>query len=80
MLQKLTFPYTEHEPQLPPQQLAELDAIAVEVETVRLQKMGVLLPAETLDGLNPKRLSTRYVITWRDKVIGGQRCWLRRAR
>lgn len=30
--------------------------------------------------MDPKHLSTRYVITWRDKVIDGKRCWLRRAR
>ena len=80
LLQRLVFPYTEHEPQLPPGQLAELDALAMEVETSRLKKMGVLLPPETVEGLNPKRLSTRYVITSRDKVIDGKRSWLRRAR
>lgn len=39
MLQKLTFPYTEHEPQLSPEQVGELDAIAKEVETLRLKRM-----------------------------------------
>ena len=39
MLQKLTFPYTEHEPQLSPEQVGELDTIAMEVETLRLKRM-----------------------------------------
>jgi hypothetical protein len=39
MLQKLTFPYTEHEPQLSPEQVGELNAIAMEVETLRLKRM-----------------------------------------
>ena len=80
LLQQLIFPYSEHEPQLTPDQIAHLDSVAMQVETMRLKQMGVLLPPETLEGLNPKRLSTRYVITWRDKVLNGQRCWLRRAR
>ena len=52
----------------------------MQVETTRLKQMVVLLPPETVEGMNPKRLSTRYVITWRDKVLDGRRCWLRRAR
>ena len=80
LLQQLIFPYSEHEPQLTPDQIAHLDSVAMQVETMRLKQMGVLLPPETLEGLSPKRLSTRYVITWRDKVLNGQMCWLRRAR
>ena len=52
----------------------------MEVETTRLKQMGVLLPPESAEGMNPKRLSTRYVIAWGDKVLNGMRCWLRRAR
>ena len=80
LVQQLIFPYTEHEPQLSTDQLKHVDAIAMEVETARLKQMGVLLPPESVEGMNPKRLSTRYVITWRDKVLNGMRCWLRRAR
>lgn len=80
LVQQLVFPYTEQEPQLSTDQLKHLDAMAMEVETARLKQMGVLLPPESVEGMNPKRLSTRYVITWRDKVLNGKRCWLRRAR
>ena len=80
LVQQLIFPYTEQEPQLSTDQLKHLDAIAMEVETARLKQMGVLLPPESVEGMNPKRLSTRYVITWRDKVLNGKRCWPRRAR
>ena len=80
LVQQLIYPYTEQEPQLSTDQLKYLDAIAMQVETTRLKQMVVLLPPETVEGMNPKRLSTRYVITWRDKVLDGRRCWLRRAR
>ncbi|CAL1161296.1 unnamed protein product [Cladocopium goreaui] len=80
LVQQLVFPYTEQEPQLSTDQLKHLDAMAMEVETARLKQMGVRLPPESVEGMNPKRLSTRYVITWRDKVLNGKRCWLRRAR
>ena len=80
LMQHLIFPYSDQEPCLTPDEMARLDAIAQFVETTRLKEMGVLLPAETVEGLEPKHLSTRFVTTWRDKVINGQRCWLRRAR
>eukprot|EP00435_Cladocopium_sp_Y103_P018044 s405_g4.t1 len=80
LLQQLIFPYADQEPQLPAEQIAYLDAVAMELETTHLKQMCGLLPADTVAGQDPKRLSTRFVITWRDKVLNGQRCWLRRAR
>ena len=80
LMQQLIFPYSDQEPCLTPAEMARLDAIAQLVEATRLKEMGVLLPAETVEGLEPKHLSTRFVTTWRDKVINGRRCWLRRAR
>lgn len=77
---QLMFPHSDSEPCLPADQLAELDEIADQVETMRLKAIGVLLPPETVEGSNPKRLSTRYVRTWRDKTLNGVRCWLRRSR
>eukprot|EP00435_Cladocopium_sp_Y103_P051887 s469_g16.t1 len=68
LVQQLVFPCSNQEPQLPLDQLLKLDAMAMEVGTLRLKKMGALLPPETVGGLNPKHLSTRYVITWREKV------------
>ena len=80
LLQQLVFPYSKQEPQFSAEMMAYLDSIAMQVETTRLKQMGVLLPPETLEGTNPKKLSTRFVTTWRDKVMNGKRCWLRRAR
>ena len=80
LLKQLIFPYSDQEPQFSAEKMAQLDSIAMYVETTRLKQMEVLLPPETLQGTDPKRLSTRFVITWRDKVIDGKRCWLRRAR
>ena len=80
LFQQLIFPYGEQEPKLSDDELFHLDSVAKQVETTRLKAMGVLLPPESVEGLNPKKLSTRFVVTWRDKVLDGRRCWLRRAR
>ena len=77
---QLIFPYTPHEPCLPPEELQALDAIADAVEIERLQSMNVLKPkSENVDGV-PKRLSTKFVRTWRDKWFSGEHKWLRRSR
>ena len=47
ILQKLTFPYTKLEPELPAENLLQLDLLADELEISRLKLMGVLIPAET---------------------------------
>ena len=80
LLQSLIFPFSDQEPNIHGLELAAIDKIAEEVEISRLKDLGVLLPPETLDGQCPKRLSTRFVTTWRDKTINGCRKWLRRAR
>ena len=80
MLQSLLFPFADQEPDIHGLELAAIDKIAEEVEISRLKDLGVCLPPETLDGQNPKRLSTRFFTTWRDKTINGWRKWLRRAR
>ena len=76
LVQQLIFPYAE-QAQLPAEEMRYLDEVATEVETMRLKQMGALLPPDTVEGLSLKRLSTWYVITWRDKVLNGERCWLR---
>ena len=63
--------HTLNEPQLLPGQLAELDALTMEVETSRLKKMGVLLLPETVE--TTQSVCPRYVILWGDKVIDGKR-------
>ena len=81
LLQQLMFPHTDDkEPELDERLLADLDEIAKQVEIARLKALGVLLPPEHVGSVNPKHLSTRFVITWRDKVINGRHVWLRRAR
>ena len=76
----LMFPWTPREPEIGAEQLAEIDNLAELVEVMRLKSLGVLLPPEQVGSDNPKMLSTKFVITWRDKTIDGKRCWLRRAR
>lgn len=78
--QSLIFPFADQEPDIHGTELAAIDKVAEEVEISRLKDLGVLVPPETLDGRSPKRLSTRFVTTWRDKTIDGTRKWLRRAR
>ena len=56
-----------------------LDGIADEVEMERLRDMKVLNDP-TQAGDSPKRLSTRFARTWRDKYVAGEHIWLRRSR
>eukprot|EP00434_Breviolum_minutum_P037111 symbB.v1.2.032893.t1/scaffold4013.1/size46388/4 len=78
-LKALIFPYTLQEPQLSEAELQVLDGLADELEMERLRDMKVLNdPTEA--GESPKRLSTRFVRTWRDKYVAGEHVWLRRSR
>ena len=79
-VKQLCRPYTNNEPILTPEELSSLDALADQVEIDRLRDLAVLLPTSAVDGLEAKKLMTRFVRTWRDKVISNQRCWLRRSR
>ena len=80
LVQQLTFPFKEKEPDIQGADLETLDRIAEAVEISRLQSKGVLLPAKSIDAATAKRLLTRFVHTWQDKVVDGARVWLRRAR
>ena len=78
---KLIFEFTPHEPNLTDQELKVLDDVADRVEIQRLRDMQVLLASEVSElGVVPKNLSTRFVRTWREKVIDNKHCWLRRSR
>ena len=68
---KLIFEFTPHEPNLTEQELKVLDDIADRVEIQRLCDMGVLLPASEASesSVVRKNLSTRFVRTWREKMI-----------
>ena len=85
-LEELIYDYSVHEPQLSTEELKRLDAIADGIEVKRLRGMNVLMDMNAYgDYENMKSLSTRFVRTWRDKVVddkgGGQRrVWLRRSR
>ena len=82
-VKQLCRPYNSNEPSLTPEEfeeLSSLDALADQVEIDRLRDLGVLLPVSAVDGLGAKKLTTRFVRTWRDKVISHERCWLRRSR
>ena len=59
-----------------------LDDIADRVEIQRIRDVQVLLPASEASESNvaPKNLSTRFVRTWREKVIDNKHSWLRRSR
>ena len=82
--QQLIFPDDgAGEPQLSIQDMIQLDSLADRVEIERLTKLGVLLPPDSLQcepGQHPKTLSTRFVRTWREKVIDNKRVFLRRSR
>ena len=79
-VKQLCRPYSKNEPSLSPEELASLDSLADQVEIDRLRNLGVLLPVSALNGLEAKKLTTRFVRTWRDKVVSNERCWLRRSR
>ena len=79
-LRQLTFPYSKQEPELDSDQLVRLDAIADSLEIKRLTKMNVLTDANSVPS-DAKRLSTRFVRTWREKQdSSGNAIWLRRSR
>ncbi|CAE7355668.1 RE1 [Symbiodinium sp. KB8] len=82
MIDKLCMPrFSDDEPKASQAQLAEYDMLADRVEIARLRQMEVLLPKSSLElGIQPKRLSTRFVHTWRAKMRGGRKVWLRRSR
>ena len=80
MISKLCRPYSTQEPNLNDDELSQLDALADKVEILRLKGLGVLLPTSTLPPGGVKKLTTRFVRTWRDKFIGDTRYWLRRSR
>ncbi len=79
-IDRLCMPYTSHEPDIPADELANLDALAGQVEISRLKGLGVLLPVSSLPEGDVKRLTTRFVRAWRDKTINNERKWLRRSR
>ena len=73
MISKLCMPYSPQERNLDDDELSQLDAMADKVEILRLKGVGVLLPASTLPPGWVKKLTTRFVRTWRDKFIGDTR-------
>ena len=79
-IDRLCMPYTSHEPDVPADELANLDALADQVEISRLKGLGILLPVSSLPKGEVKRLTTRFVRTWRDKNINNERRWSRRSR
>ena len=80
MISKLCKPFSTQEPNVSSDELSQLDALADKVEILRLKGLGVLLPTSTLPPGGVKKLTTRFVRTWRDKFIGDTRYWLRRSR
>ena len=70
---------SDHEPVLDAEELAEVDRHACLYEVKRLTGLSVLCE---VPGPLPghRTLSTKFVVTWRQKVISGRECWLRRAR
>ena len=78
-MKRLTFPFTKHEPDVSAEQLMELDALADSLEIKRLFNLGVLTSADEAPA-DAKSLSTRFVRTWREKVVSGSKVWLRRSR
>ena len=78
-IDRLCMPYTSHEPDFPVDELANLDALADQVEISRLKGLGVLLPVSSLPEGEVTRLTARFVRTWRDKNISNERKWLRRS-
>ena len=80
MISKLCKPYSTQEPNLKDDELSQLDALPDKEEILRLKGLGVLLPTSTLPPGGVKKLTTRFVRTWRDKFIGDTRYWLRRSR
>ena len=80
IVDSLCRPYSNQEPDVLVDQLSSLDAFADQVEISRIEGLGVLLPVSSLPEGEVKRLTMRFVRTWRDKVINDERKWLRRSR
>ena len=75
----LKFPWSEIEPSLPPEELSQIDAVAMRFEVDRL--LGIPALERTSHALpGHKHLTTRFVVTRRAKSEGGNSFWLRRAR
>ena len=70
MISKLCKPFSTQDPNVSTDELSQLDALADKVEILRLKGLGVLLPTSTLPPGGVKKLTTRFVWTWRDKFIG----------
>ena len=82
-MQKVIFDFSPNEPNLTPEELQQLDAVADPVEVRRLQNMSVLINIEDMnaDDIDQvKTLSRRFVRTRRAKVINSKQVWLRRSR
>ena len=78
----LWLPFTEEEPVLSSDLLAEMDALADRFEVDRLLTMGVLERSTgTEDSSNyGSSLTGKFVRTFRKKERDGQMCWYRRSR
>ena len=67
---------SEHEPELSAEELFEVDRQACLFEVVRLGSKSVLVQvAGPLPG--HRTLSTKFVLSWRQKCIEGREVWLR---
>ena len=72
-------PFSETEPVCQASELDAIDVTADAFELERLTKIGVLEQTDNwLEG--HRTLSSKYVRTWRPKVINKERVWLRRSR
>ena len=80
MLDKLSRPWTKEKPEVSEDEMLELDALPDFVEIARLRQQGVLIAPEELETQEVKRLSTKFVRSWREKQRSGVKCWLRRSR
>ena len=80
--ERLWWPYSPDEPILDATLMAELDAIADQLEVTRLQEMTVLVKEEDLasDVELGGDLTARFVRTWRKKSKGNEDFWFRRSR
>ena len=79
LIDKCCHPFSQAEPELEDEALQELDALADHIEISRLVGLGVLISPESV-GEGAKRLSTKFVRTWRCKTRHEEEVWLRRAR
>ena len=80
MADQVWFPYSEAEPDVSADRLAELDEIVDHVEVQRLLKMKVLLEASSYSGPLASTLSAKYVRSWRKKQVNDEPKYLRRSR